>query len=153
MKSENLNQYLEVKQKTDRDIRQLGVLVSESYEAESTDQQTIINLNMSVDINNKKQVWVFIDGQKLIDGGNYNFTNIVSSVSSQITLTAPIIAGLAIQVYKLGAYQESFPNPSSVTATLLNDVAQPNKMALAAFQSFVAKTFITAPNTTIINRA
>lgn len=155
MKSEQINSYTEIKQKTDRDVRQLGILVSESYETESTDQQTVINLNMSVDINNKKQVWVFIDGQKLVEGatGNYTFTNIVSNVSAQITLNAPLIAGLPIQVYKLGAYQETFPNPSSVTATLLNDVAQPQKMALDGFSSFVKKTFITAPNTTIVNRA
>jgi hypothetical protein len=155
MKSEQINSYTEVKQKTDRDVRQLGILVSESYEAESTDQQTVINLNFSVDINNKKQVWVFIDGQKLVEGttGNYTFTNVTSNVSAQITLNAPLMAGLPIQVYKLGAYQESFPNPSSVTATLLNDVAQPHKMALDGFQNFVKKTFITAPNTTIQNRA
>lgn len=154
-KSENLNSYLEVKQKTDRDVRQLGVLVSESYEADSTDQQTVINLNFSIDINNKKQIWLFIDGKKLVEGStsNYTFTNVVSNVSAQITLSSPLIAGLAIQAYKLGAYQESFPNPSSVTATLLNDVAQPHKMAQDAFQNFVKKTFVTAPNTAVINRA
>lgn len=155
MKSEQLNQYLEVKQKTDRDVRQLGVLVSESYEADSTDQQLVINLNFSVDLSNKKQIWLFIDGQKLVEGStsNYTFTNVVSNVSAQITLNAPLIAGLPIQAYKLGAYQESFPNPSSVTATLLNDVAQPHKMALDAFQPFVYETSSAPTVTSIINRA
>ncbi len=155
MKSEQLNNYLEVKQQTNRDIRQMGVLVSESYEADSTDGQTVINLNFSIDINNKKQIWVFVDGFKLVEGStsNYTFTNIVGSLSSQITLNSPLMAGLPIQVYKIGAYQETLPNPSSVTATLLNDVAQPHKMAQDAFQPFVKKDFITAPNTTIVNRA
>jgi hypothetical protein len=155
MKSEQLNSYLEVKQKTERDVRQLGVLVSESYEADSTDGQTVINLNFTIDINNKKQIWVFVDGMKLVEGitSNYTFTNIVGSLSSQITLNSPLIAGLPIQVYKIGAYQEAMPNPSSVTATLLNDVAQPHKMAQDAFSPFVKKEFITAPNTTITNRA
>lgn len=155
MKSEQINSYTEIKQKTDRDVRQLGVLVSESYEADSTDQQLVINLNFSVDLSNKKQIWLFIDGQKLVEGStsNYTFTNVVSNVSAQITLNAPLIAGLPIQAYKLGAYQESFPNPSSVTATLLNDVAQPHKMALDAFQPFVYETSSAPTVTSIINRA
>lgn len=155
MKSEQINSYLEVKQRTERDVRQLGVLVSESYEADSTDGQTVINLNFTVDVNNKKQIWLFVDGMKLVEGvtANYTFTNIVGSLSSQITLNSPLSANLPIQAYKIGAYQETLPNPSSVTATLLNDVAQPHKMAQDAFQPFVKKEFITAPNTTIVNRA
>lgn len=155
MKTKKLNAYVTTAQATDRDVRQLGVLVSESYETESIDGQTVINLNFSVDLNNKKQVWVFVDGVKLVEGSmsNYTFTNVVSNVSAQITLNAPLIAGLPIQAYKLGAYQESFPNPSSVTATLLNDVAQPHKMAQDAFSPFIKKELITAPFTNIQRRA
>lgn len=163
MKSEQLNPYLEMKQRTDRDIRQLGVLASEIYgPVDSTDQQTVINLTFAVNMDHKKQIFVFIDGQKLIEGatGNFQWTNIQSNISNQITLNAPVMAGLPIEVFKMGAYQETLPNPSSVTANILDintnqteNVNQPHKMALAGFQNFVAKNSNVAPNTQIQNRA
>ena len=157
MKSELLSSYLEVKQKTDRDVRQLGVLASDRYEADSTASQSIINLPFTITqtTEQKRGFQLFIDGQLLREGtaNDYQWTTITNAVSSQVTLNIAIPAGKNIIALKVGGYQDLFPNPSSVTATLNADVNQPHKMALAAFQPFVAKTFITAPNTTIVNRA
>src|ERR1035437_8981809 len=121
MKSESQNSYVEIKQQTNRDTRQLGVMVSDTYEANSTDQQTVINLTFAIDINYKKQIDVFIDGRLLTEGatGNFTWTNVQNGISNQITLSIAIVAGLAIKVKKLGAYQEQLPNPSSVTANIL----------------------------------
>ncbi len=156
-KVQQANEYLQIKQSTDRDVRQLGVLANGRYEVESTASQTVINLNFSVTQTDdqKRGFQLFIDGQLLREGAanDFSFTAISGGVSAQVTLNAPIAAGLNIVALKIGGYQDMFPNPSSVTATLLNDVAQPHKMAQAAFQSFVAKTFVAAPNTQIVNRA
>ncbi|CAB4125818.1 hypothetical protein UFOVP53_240 [uncultured Caudovirales phage] len=157
MKSELINSYTEVKQKTDRDVRQLGVLASDRYEADSTASQTVINLPFTISqtTETKRGFQLFIDGQLLREGvsNDYQFTTITNAVSSQVTLNIAIPAGKNIIALKVGGYQDLFPNPSSVTATLNADVNQPHKMALAAFQPFVAKTFVTAPSTTIVNRA
>jgi hypothetical protein len=157
MKSEQINSYTEIKQRTDRDVRQVGVLASDRYETESTASQTVINLPFTVSqtVEAKRAFQLFVDGTLLREGAtnDFQFTNILSTVSSQVTLNIPIVASLNIIALKLGGYVDSFPNPSSVTATLLNDVAQPHKMALDAFQPFVKKTFVNAPSTTILNRA
>lgn len=157
-KVQSLNEYGQVKQPTNRDVRQLGVLTGAKYEADSTANQTVINLNFSVaqTTEAKRGFMLFVgDSSPLREGttNDFTFTNIVGGVSAQVTLNGPIGAGLNIVAYQIGAYQSAFPNPSTVTATLLNDVAQPNLMALAGFQNFVQKTFVTAPNTQILNRA
>jgi hypothetical protein len=43
-KIQQANDYLQLKQQTERDVRQLGVLAGEKYEADSTANQTVINL-------------------------------------------------------------------------------------------------------------
>lgn len=156
-KVQQANDYLQLKQQTDRDVRQLGVLAGEKYEADSTANQTVINLNFSVTqtTEQKRGFQLYIDGQLLREGAanDFTFTAISGGVSSQVTLNASIAAGLNIVAYKIGGYSDPFPSPSSVQATLLNDVAQPHKMAQAAFQPFVQKQTTPALVTTITNRA
>lgn len=156
-KIQQLNEYGQAKQPTNRDVRQLGVLTGAKYEADSTASQTVINLNFSVaqTAEAKRGFQLFIDGQLLREGASndFQFTGIAGGVSAQVTLNATIGAGLNIVAYQIGAYQSSFPSPSTVTATLLNDVAQPHLMALAGFQPFVQKSPVPALNTAIINRA
>lgn len=122
-KVEQLNPYLSTKQSTNRDVRQQGVLVSAKYSADSTAGQTVININtftVTQTTEQKRAFTLFIDGTLLSEGAtaDYTFTSVANGLSSQITLNAPLIAGLDIQAFKIGAYQENFPNASSVTANL-----------------------------------
>lgn len=121
-KVESLSNFLEIKQQTDRDVRQLGPLVSARYEATSTASQTIITLPFVVvqDTVQKNAFQLYIDGFLLREGAanDYTFTSVVNNTSAEVTLTTAIVADLNIIALKIGAYQEQFPNPSSVTASL-----------------------------------
>lgn len=156
-KLEQANAFLELKQRTNRDVRQLGPLVTQFYEAESTASQTVINLSFAVEqtAEAKKQVQLFVDGKLLREGaGNdYQYSSVSSGQSSQITLSAPIAAGLNIVAQRIGSSIQNFPNPSSVQATLNSDVAQPHLMAQAGLQNFIAPVYRSVSNTTIQNRA
>lgn len=121
-KIDQINPFAETKQVTNRDSAQMGVLTSERYEADSTAAQTVINLSFSVTqtTEQKRAFQLYVDGSILREGaGNdFTFTNITGAVSAQVTLNAPIAAGLNIIALKVGGYQDLFPNPSSVTASL-----------------------------------
>lgn len=154
---EQLNKFVELKQKTNADVRQLGQVVSAREEQVSTASQTVINLaNFVVNQDQKEAFLLFIDGQgPLVEGaGNdFTFTNIVSNTSAQITLSAPLAAGLNIVALKIGTSIAAFPNPSSVQATLNNDVGTPKSLLTDGFQNFVSVPKIACPNTNILNRA
>jgi hypothetical protein len=154
---EQLNKFVELKQKTSADVRQLGQVVSAREEQVSTDAQTVINLaNFVVNQDQKEAFLLFIDGQgPLVEGaGNdFTFTNIVSNTSAQITLNSPLAAGLNIVALKIGTSIAPFPNPSSVQAALNNDVGTPKSLITDGFQNFVAVPKIACPNTTVVNRA
>lgn len=156
-KIEQANAFLELKQRTNRDVRQLGPLVSQFYEAESTASQTVINLNFAVEqtAEAKRSVQVYVDGSLLREGsGNdYTYSSISSGQSSQITLSAPIAAGLNILAYRIGTSIQNFPTPASVQASLNSDVNQPHLMAQAGFQNFIAPIYRSVPFTAIVNRA
>lgn len=121
-KIEQASEYLQLKQSTERDARNMGVLVSDRYEADSTAAQTIINLTFSVTQTSeqKRAFQLYINGSLLREGSSndFTFTNVTGAVSAQVTLNAPIAAGLNIIALKVGGYQDLFPNPSSVTASL-----------------------------------
>ncbi len=121
-KIEQANAFLELKQRSNRDVRQLGPLVTQFYEAESTASQTIINLSFAVEqsASSKQQVLVYVDGKLLREGsGNdYTYSSISGGQSSQITMAAPLAAGLNILVYRVGASIQSVPNASSIQATV-----------------------------------
>lgn len=151
------NQYLELKQRTDRDVRQLGPISSQYYDAESTAGQTVIPLSFAVEQTTvgKKQVLLIVDGKILREGaGNdYTYINAQAGQSSQIQLAAPLAAGLNIMAYRIGAAIQTFPTPATVQATLNNDVGAPAAMASAGFNNFIAPAYITAPFTQIQRRA
>ena len=121
-KIQQTNPFLEVKQRTNRDVRQLGPLVTQFYEAESTAAQTIINLSFAVEQTDegKKQIELFVDGKLLREGASndYVYTNIYAGQSSQITLNFPLSAGLNIICKRVGSSVQNFPNPSSVQASV-----------------------------------
>jgi len=152
------NAFLELKQRTNRDVRQLGPIVGQSYgPVESTAGQTTINLSFAVEQTDtaKKQVQLFVDGKLLSEGAGNDYTYIgaVNGQSSQVQLSAPLAAGLNIFAQRVGVSIQNFPSPATVQATLNTDVAQPNLMAKAGFSNFIAPAYIAAANTTIVNRA
>jgi hypothetical protein len=154
---EQANPYLQLKQRTNRDIRQLGPVVTQYYEADSTAGQTQINLSFAVEQTDvaKKQIQLFVDGKFLREGSSNDYTYIgaINGQSSQIQLSVPLAAGLNIAAYKIGASIPTFLTPDVVQATLNNDVAQPNAMAAAGFNNFIAPVYKAVTNTAIINRA
>jgi hypothetical protein len=80
------------------------------YESESVASQTVINLNFSVDQENKDAFQLFVDGKLLREGlaNDYTFTSIAfDNTSSQVTLTFSLPAALNIIAIKLGAKKES----------------------------------------------
>ena len=80
------------------------------YETESIASQTVINLNFSVDQENKEAFQLFIDGKLLREGlsNDYIFTSIgFDNTSSQVTLNFSLPAALNIIAIKLGAKKES----------------------------------------------
>lgn len=80
------------------------------YESESVASQTVINLNFSVDQENKEAFQLFIDGKLLREGlsNDYTFTSIgFDNTSSQVTLNFSLSAALNIIAIKLGAKKES----------------------------------------------
>ena len=78
---------------------------------ESTANQTIINLPWYVDtVNAQDSFFLCIDGQILSLGSanDYTMTSVdVLGFSNQVTLNVPLVAGLNIQAWKLGAKKES----------------------------------------------
>lgn len=152
------NPFLELKQRTNRDVRQLGPIVGQTYgPVESTAAQSVINLSFAVEQTDtaKKQVHLYVDGKLLAEGAGNDYTYIgaVNGQSSQIQLAAPLAAGLNIFAERVGVSIQNFPSPATVQATLNNDVAQPNLMAQAGFQNFIEPKYTDAPFTQIQNRA
>ncbi len=110
MKITQLNAKANVKTRTDQDkpINPKFPIINE-YVAESTLNQTIVNLNFSIEIANKEQFFLYVDGKRLLEGSlnDFTFTNIQFGRSSQITLASPLAAGLNIIANKLGLKEES----------------------------------------------
>lgn len=128
-KVELLTSKTEFKQKTNADVRNLGPIVRDYEEQISTASQTEIVLNdfvMSVDSSgNPTPEGVFqliVDGKILTPGASndYVFTSISNGVSKTIALNQSLDVDLNIIAQKVGITRESFPNPSSVAAEILD---------------------------------
>ena len=94
-----------VKQKTQADlpITQSQTVTAKYGPVTSSGGQTVINLSFAVDQTNKLNFLLSVDGKILSEVEDYNFTNIQpDGSSSQVTLTASLIAGLNIQAWYLG---------------------------------------------------
>ena len=77
----------------------------QSYIATSTASQTIINFGYNVNMlsaTDQAAFQLIVDGKVLTQGASYDyqFTNIISNLSNQVTLNTAIIAGLPIQALK-----------------------------------------------------
>lgn len=115
--------YLEIKQKTNRDLRNLGPLVQFRDTDLTVASQTDYTLSFAVPIANKQLFKLHIDGNLLTEGASndFEFIEISSGVSSKIRLTASPIAGLLIDYELSGARIAEFPSPLTVQAEI-NDL-------------------------------
>lgn len=149
--------YLEAKRKTNADKFPRGPIVSERHEQEALSVgQTVFNLNFSVATNNANNFVLFVNGAgPLVEGAgkDFEFSSVTNGRSSQVTLTSGVAIGTPVIAMLIGVHSNPFPSPSSVQAQLDNNVRDPNLMALAGFQPFVKKEYVTVPYTQIINRA
>ena len=122
MKVEQVNKFAKVKQRTDRDIRYLGPLVSDRAPLGlvTVAGQTVINLTFAVQQTTagKQIFFLSLDGVILAETTDFTYTNIISGQCSQVTLTTPAVAGMQIDYWKIGTNSSAFPNPSSVQANL-----------------------------------
>lgn len=108
-----LNAKANVKQKTAADILpNIGLPVIAEYNADSTIGQTQIpavgSLPFSIDTNNPQNVWVFVNGQRLLPTKDFTFLNIDGSgLSSKLQLNSALSDIFPICISKLGVKPEA----------------------------------------------
>lgn len=150
-KIETINKYTEVKQKTNKDIRNQGPIVGDSASSVSTTSQTYLDLAFSVTIANQSLFKIYVDGSLLSYTDDYSFGNIANGVSSRVVFSTPLSAGLNIYYEKMGVQKESFPNPSSVQAQLTQEVAEPLPWAQNGFTDSVQVVEYEVPYSSFAN--
>lgn len=110
--------YLELKQKTNRDVRQLGPIVQFRDQDVTVLNQTEYALSFAVPIANKQLFKLHVDGSLLQEGNDFDFIEITSGYSSKIKLLSTPIAGLPMDYELSGARIAPFPNPQTVQAEI-----------------------------------
>jgi hypothetical protein len=138
---QKINNKANIRKLSEADIPfQPKVPVLNRYEAESTASQTVINLNFSVDQENKEAFQLFIDGKLLREGltNDYTFTSIgFDNTSSQVTLTFSLPAVLNIIAIKLGAKKESDFGSDNRFTQMRNIQTYSSSTALTNYNSIV----------------
>lgn len=114
--------YLELKQKTNRDKRDLGPAVQFRDSDVTVAGQTTYTLSFAVPIANKDQFKLHIDGSLLMEGStkDFEFIEISNGASSKIQLTSSPVAGLDMDYELSGVRLAPSPNVSSLQADINN---------------------------------
>jgi hypothetical protein len=142
--TKSFNSKANAKQATNQDLpfNQAQPVIAR-YPGVATAGQTVIALTFSQDTTATDAFFLFINGVKQYIGQDFNFTAIASDkTSSQITMTYPLLAGQAIEAYKLGLKKESEFQTDNRFVTAYDYLTQ-------AFQGFVSTSALrTATSTT-----
>jgi hypothetical protein len=141
-KLNQLNDYANVKQPTNSDIRlPLRQIVTNRFPGETGIGNVNIMLPFSVDQSNKTNFFLYINGILLNEPDDYEFTNINGyGSSSTITLTLTPAAVMPILALNLGVATEISPNLSNLQAQInQNTIIGETKSAFLTESQFQAQ--------------
>lgn len=114
--------FLELKQKTDRDVRHLGPMVQFRDTADTVVSQTDYALTFAIPISIKQLFHLHIDGKLLREGAtkDFEFIEIVNGTSAKIRLNVAPSSILPIDYELSGARISSLPNALSLQGEINN---------------------------------
>lgn len=139
MISQNGIKYLQLKGKTDRDIRSLGPIVQFRDQTETVIGQTDYSLSFAVPTLNKQLFKLHIDGILLREGSGSDFTfiEITNGASSKIRLTVSPVSILNMDYELCGVRIATFPTPQVIQANVDDMLPRVNGKIVTKSASYV----------------